>query len=186
MHPGETLAAIGRLYGVNWHILARVNQLADPDHLEVGQSIWIPVAPGQASHDMPTLVVPSALVPGRLLEWPTQGLMSSGFGTRGGRLHAGIDISAGRDTPIVAAADGIVIFSGRGPHGYGNTVMLYHGKRLLTLYAHNDRNVVHQGQRVQRGQIIAFVGETGRASGTHLHFEVHQDGRLVDPLRWLP
>ena len=103
---------------------------------------------------------------------------------RGGRLHGGIDISGERGTPIVAAEDGIVLFSGRGPNGYGNTVMLQHGHDLLTLYAHNERNIVRQGERVRRGQLIAFIGDTGRASGTHLHFEIHQDGRLTDPLHW--
>lgn len=87
--------------------------------------------------------------------------------------------------PIVAAADGLVIFSGRGPDGYGNMIMLDHGSRLITLYAHNERNVVRAGERVRRGQIIALMGQTGRATGTHLHFEVHQGGRLVNPLRWL-
>jgi murein DD-endopeptidase MepM/ murein hydrolase activator NlpD len=112
-------------------------------------------------------------------------MLSSGFGTRDGRLHAGIDLSGERGTPIVAADDGVVRFSGRWLNGYGNAVMLDHGDGLMTLYAHNERNVVRQGERVRRGQIVALMGDTGRASGTHVHFEVHQQGRLVDPLRWL-
>jgi len=76
--------------------------------------------------------------------------------------------------------------SGRGPDGYGKAVMLDHGNGLMTLYAHNERNVVRQGERVRRGQVVAFMGDTGRASGTHVHFEVFQHGQRVDPLRWLP
>ena len=103
----------------------------------------------------------------------------------GGRSHGGIDISGERGTPIAAVDEGLVLFSGRGPDGYGNVVMLDHGSGLITLYAHNERNVVRQGEQVRRGQTVALMGDTGRASGTHVHFEVHQHGRLVDPLSWL-
>jgi murein DD-endopeptidase MepM/ murein hydrolase activator NlpD len=185
VRPGETLAAIGRLYGVKWQTLAQVNQLADPHLIEVGQSIWIPSSSRHAYPRLPPLATPSRFVPDRFLQWPAQGILSSSFGQRGGRFHAGIDISGERGTPIVAADAGIVLFSGRGPDGYGNTVMLHHGHGLITLYAHNERHVVRQGDRVRRGQVIAVMGDTGRASGTHLHFEVHQDGRLTDPSRWL-
>lgn len=184
VRPGETLAAIGRLYGVHWQTLARINQLTDPDHIEVGQSIRIPGQKGEISSLSP-LAMPARFTPQTVLQWPAPGALSSGFGSRGGRFHGGVDISAERGAPIAAAADGLVIFSGRGPGGYGNMVMLDHGSSLITLYAHNERNLVRIGQRVRRGQTIALMGETGRASGTHLHFEVHQDGQLVDPLRWL-
>jgi murein DD-endopeptidase MepM/ murein hydrolase activator NlpD len=185
VRPGETLAAIGRSYGVNWQTLAQVNQLGDPHRIEVGQMLWIPSHAGAEPHGVPALAVPSRLAPGSLLQWPSGGVLSSGFGLRGERFHGGIDISGERGTPIVAAADGVVMLSGRGLDGYGNAVMLDHGNGLVTLYAHNERNVVRQGERVRRGQTVALMGDTGRASGTHLHFEVHQHGRLVDPLRWL-
>lgn len=185
VRPGETLAAIGRLYGVEWQTLARLNHLPEPNRLEVGQAIWIPSQVATVRRGVRSLAVPSRFVPDGRLEWPTAGVLSSGFGTRGGRFHGGIDISGERGTPIVAADEGVVMFSGRGPDGYGNAVMLHHGGGLMTLYAHNERNVVRQGERVRRGQMVALMGDTGRASGTHVHFEVHQHGRLVDPLRWL-
>jgi murein DD-endopeptidase MepM/ murein hydrolase activator NlpD len=186
VRPGETLAAIGRMYGVGWQSLAMVNQLADPHLIEVGQVIWIPSPANDAPKSMSPLAAPSRFVPDRLLQWPVQGVLSSGFGMRSGRLHAGIDIPGERGTPVLAAEDGVVLFSGRGPNGYGNTVILHHYHGLTTLYAHNERNMVQQGAQVRRGQIVALVGDTGRASGTHLHFEVHLDGRLTDPRRWLP
>ena len=185
VRPGETLAAIGRVYGVHWQTLAQVNQLVDPHRLEVGQAIWIPSRPGTGGGNIPALAVPSRFVPERRLPWPTDGVLSSGFGLRGGRLHGGIDISGAPGTPIVSIEAGVVRFSGRGPGGYGNVVILDHGGGLRTLYAHNERNVVRQGERVRRGQTVALIGDTGRASGTHVHFEVHQHGRPVDPLRWL-
>ena len=185
VRSGETLAAIGRLYGVDWQTLAKANQLVDPHRIEVGQAIWIPSHPRAERNGVPSLAVPSRFVPDNRLQWPTDGVLSSGFGERAGRFHGGIDISGAQGTPIVAADDGVVMFSGRGPDGYGHTVMLDHGKGLITLYAHNDRNVVRQGERVRRGQTVALMGDTGRATGTHVHFEVHQHGQLVDPLRWL-
>jgi murein DD-endopeptidase MepM/ murein hydrolase activator NlpD len=185
VRPGETLAAIGRLYGVNWQTLAKVNHLPDPHRIEIGQAVRIPPRAGAVRNGARSLAVPSRFVPARRLQWPTDGMLSSAFGTRGGRFHGGIDITGERGTPITAAAEGVVMFSGRGPDGYGNVVMLDHGDSLMTLYAHNERNVVRQGQRVRQGQIVALMGDTGRASGTHIHFEVHQHGRLVDPLRWL-
>jgi murein DD-endopeptidase MepM/ murein hydrolase activator NlpD len=185
VRPGETLAAIGRLYGVTWQTLAQVNQLADPHRIEVGQAVWIPAPPGIGGSKPPTLAVPSRFVPDRQLQWPADGPVSSGFGTRGGRFHGGIDISGERGAPIVAVDHGVVMFSGRGPDGYGNVVMLDHGGGLVSLYAHNERNIVRQGERVRRGQTVAMIGETGRASGAHVHFEVHQHGQLVDPLPWL-
>jgi murein DD-endopeptidase MepM/ murein hydrolase activator NlpD len=185
VRPGETLAAVGRLYGVTWQTLAQVNQLADPHRIEVGQAVWIPAQPRIGGSKPPTLAVPSRFVPDRRIQWPADGPVSSGFGMRGGRFHGGIDISGERGTPIVAVDHGVVMFSGRGPDGYGNVVMLEHGGGLVSLYAHNDRNIVRQGERVRRGQTVATIGDTGRASGPHLHFEVHQHGQLVDPLQWL-
>jgi murein DD-endopeptidase MepM/ murein hydrolase activator NlpD len=186
VRPGETLAAIGRTYGIGWQTLARANQLPNPHHLEVGQSIWIPRPTDASRHNTSPFAMPARFLPAHPLHWPAAGVLSSAFGRRGGRFHGGIDVSADRGTPIVAAASGVVLFSGRGSEGYGNMVMLAHGLGLVTLYAHNARNLVHEGERVQRGQPIALMGDSGRATGTHVHFEVHQDGKLVDPLRWLP
>lgn len=100
------------------------------------------------------------------------------------RLHAGLDFGAAHDTPIRAAADGVVASAAvRG--GYGNAVIIDHGDSLATLYAHQSRMLVAEGQRVRRGQVIGAVGSTGMSTGPHLHFEVRLAGTPVDPVAFL-
>jgi murein DD-endopeptidase MepM/ murein hydrolase activator NlpD len=116
---------------------------------------------------------------GRCL-WPTAGSTTSEFGTRWGRLHAGIDIAASTGTPIWAALPGTVVVAGS-QSGYGNTVVLDHGGGKTTLYAHQSRIAVSQGQSVDQGQVIGYVGSTGRSTGPHLHFETRHGGSPRNP-----
>lgn len=122
--------------------------------------------------------------------WPVKGWLSSSFGTRLSpftnekEFHKGIDISTRKKTPIVAPADGIVVYVGRKP-GYGRTLRIDHGYGLVTRYAHLQKALLKRGQRVKRGEKIALVGNTGRSTGPHLHYEVHRNGIPVDPLRYI-
>jgi len=121
---------------------------------------------------------------------PAPGYISSGFGIRadpftGARSHhLGIDIDARTGDPITAAADGIVAFSGI-KTGYGNVVIIDHGNGYETLYAHNQSNGVRAGDVVRAGAVIGKVGSSGRSTGSHLHFEVHVNGRPVNPTAYL-
>ncbi|MDY6996034.1 MAG: M23 family metallopeptidase [Actinomycetota bacterium] len=116
---------------------------------------------------------------------PTRGMYTSGFGYRWGVLHGGIDIANAIGTPILAAADGVVISAGY-EGGYGNMVKLRHSDGTVTLYGHNSSVVVSVGQRVMAGDQIAKMGNTGNSTGPHLHFEVHLNGTdRVDPVGWL-
>jgi murein DD-endopeptidase MepM/ murein hydrolase activator NlpD len=123
---------------------------------------------------------------GRFLR-PANGPITSGFGMRMHpilgyrRMHKGVDIAAGSGSPIYAAADGEVIRANYSS-SYGNVVIIAHGSGLTTVYAHCSRLYVSNGQRVRRGQRIAAVGATGLAKGPHLHWEVYQNGRPVNPL----
>jgi murein DD-endopeptidase MepM/ murein hydrolase activator NlpD len=122
--------------------------------------------------------------PERALIWPVEGgSISSGYGMRRGRPHEGIDIAAPSGQGIKAAATGRVVFSGA-VSGYGNTIVIYHGDGIATVYAHNRENLMPVGQIVSRGQVIATVGQTGKATGNHLHFEVRRNGKTVNPLRF--
>ena len=120
------------------------------------------------------------------LDWPLHGRVSSGFGHQRSRhQHQGIDIRNRPGTPIRAAAGGRVRYSGT-MRGYGKVVILDHGDGLETRYAHNRRNLVRQGQSVQRGQTIAELGATGNATAPHVHFEVRFRGEPRDPVSHLP
>lgn len=119
------------------------------------------------------------------LMWPVEGALTSRFGKRWGRAHDGIDIGADAGTPVRAAAAGKVLFAA--PHGsYGNLVVLKHADGLITVYAHNQINLVRKGQTVSKGQTIGKVGQTGRAKGPHLHFEVRKGTTPQNPLSFLP
>lgn len=121
---------------------------------------------------------------------PVNGWVTSHFGYRidpftGGRgFHRGMDIAARTGTPIVAPAQGVVSFAGKFG-SFGNTVKIFHGYGISTLYAHADDLLVRSGQRVNRGDVIATVGSTGRSTGPHLHYEVHVHGVRVDPRKYV-
>ena len=190
---GETLFRIGKAYGIAYQELARVNGIKDAGQIRVGQRIFIPgvtqpvpvetITPAETP---PAVSAPADPVPGfETFIWPVSGTINSGFGPRGLSFHDGIDIAAPEGTPIKAIEDGEVIYSDQ-LRGYGNMVILRHPGGIVSVYAHNESNLVRQGQRVVRGEIIARVGSTGRVSGPHLHFEIRKDNAAQDPLRYLP
>ncbi len=110
--------------------------------------------------------------------------LSSRFGPRGGRLHKGLDMASSLNTPIYATADGTVKFSGT-QSGYGNVVILDHGGGYETYYAHLNRRLVTVGQTISRGDRIALMGNTGRSTGVHLHYEIRKDGVAVNPMTYI-
>ena len=118
------------------------------------------------------------------LIWPVGGPVTSPFGYRWGRLHAGIDIGVPYGTPIHAAAAGTVVLAGW-TGGYGNYTCIDHGGGLATCYAHQSSYAVSSGAVVGQGQVIGYVGNTGHSFGAHLHFEVRINGTPVDPLGYL-
>lgn len=122
--------------------------------------------------------------------WPVTGFVTSNFGNRNSpfgrriKFHKGLDISNRIGTPIIAPAEGTVILSG--PDGaYGNSVEIDHGGGIVTKYAHMQRAVVQQGDWVKRGQVLGYIGMTGRTTGPHLHYEVRLNGAPVNPMRYI-
>ena len=122
--------------------------------------------------------------------WPVKGWLTAGFGYRRSpftglrQMHDGVDISNTVGTPVIAPADGIVSYTGP-LGGFGNVISIDHGHRIGTFYGHLLQQKVSQGQRVRRGDIIALVGTTGRATGPHLHYEIQVNGTPVDPSRYV-
>lgn len=211
-HPvqkGQTLYSIAKAYGVSAKELQQSNGILDPSELGVGHHLWIPnadrivsvaptvksipkVAKSPISKKKKSIAKRKTITKRKIaaakkkLIWPVRGgTLTSRFGTRNGKNHHGIDIGARQGTPIRAAEGGKVEFSGWGPTGYGLMIIVKHPGSLTTVYAHNSRNLVKKGNKVKRGQMIARVGETGRATGPHVHFEVRNDTHAKNPLLYL-
>ena len=198
--PGETLSGIGLVYGIPYKKLARLNHIHNPDKLEVGQKIFIPKALRRLAVSTTAAAKPqrkarfksswNSKVPDKALgkapfTWPLKGEVTSRFGPRNGSFHDGIDIGAPVGTPVRAAADGRVIYSGV-LRGYGNVVIVRHGRGYVTVYAHHKVNRVKEGEDIRRGQKIAEVGTSGRTTGPSLHFEVRKNNLARNPLPYLP
>ena len=183
-----------------------LDRVSDEDSSEVavapmGSNNYAPIgAPRMVSPELPSLSAPQAYLPkvapgtfspgsqdfnGTYI-WPAQGELSSGYGWRWGRMHQGIDIAGPVGTPIVAAAPGVVTYSRWNSGGYGNLVEITHPDGSITLYAHNSRLLVNEGEEVEQGQQIAEMGSTGFSTGPHLHFELHSAGvGAIDPIAYL-
>ena len=122
--------------------------------------------------------------------WPTRGWVTSGFGFRKSPFtglrekHEGWDIAARNGAPVRTTADGVVVVEGR-EYGYGNLVEIDHGYGLVTRYGHNSKHFVKVGDRVKRGQVVTLVGNTGRSTGPHLHYEVLLNGVPVNPKNYI-
>ena len=119
---------------------------------------------------------------------PISGFISRHISSSGHFLkdnHYGIDIVANEGDPIMAAAKGVVVFSGW-TYEYGNTIILYHGDSYFTHYGHNKKNLKYQLDIVEKGEVVALVGSTGISSGPHLHFEIWREFKPVDPLLYFP
>lgn len=123
--------------------------------------------------------------------WPVRGYLASTFGRRRDpftdhlKMHKGVDISAPVGTPVMATADGVVDRVWYDSNGYGLVVEIRHRNGVKTIYAHNSKVIVKVGQKVRRGDIIALVGNSGRSTGPHVHYEVHIQGKAVDPLQYM-
>jgi murein DD-endopeptidase MepM/ murein hydrolase activator NlpD len=132
----------------------------------------------------------SALIAATPTVWPVHGALNSGFGLRSDpftgqpAFHEGLDISTSRSEPVLATADGTVLRSGWAGE-YGKAIEIAHGERYTTLYGHLEETLVAEGQTVRRGDRVGLVGSTGRSTAPHLHYEVHVDGRAVNPLEYI-
>jgi murein DD-endopeptidase MepM/ murein hydrolase activator NlpD len=183
---GDTLFGIASRFNVSVRDLIEINNIKNPDKLVTGQSLTIPEQFNDFGvpvfNDTVELSSRSNIVN---LNWPVIGTITSRFGPRGNSFHHGLDIAAPTGTLIKAARSGEVIFSGWKNNIYGYTVIINHGGSTRTMYAHNSKNIVDEGQYVKNGDLVAKVGETGNATGPHVHFGVYINEEPVDPERYL-
>lgn len=197
VQEGQTLSDIKQQYKVTMATLKRANpDLNLSEALYVGQVLVIPqlIKPSQVSPSHPasknSVQLASETKPTQgktAFRWPVTGKITSGFGKRNGALHRGIDIwnEKQQKTLIRPARKGTVIRAGWAG-GYGNLVVVDHGKGWTTYYAHLSRVTVSIGQKVTPKSHLGYMGTTGNSTGVHLHFEVRQKGRPIPPLRVLP
>ncbi len=197
---GDTLYAIAWRYDLDPRDLADWNNLGSGNLIYPGQSIRLTAPDGWQRHSAadprPTgtsgISGPSAtsmsprpvVPPPSAWRWPTEGILAARFGhsALGGN---GIDISGRSGQPVIAAAGGEVVYSGSGLIGYGKLIIVKHNETYLSAYGHNRELRVTEGEKVSAGQMIALMGE-GPGRKPVLHFEIRQNGKPVDPLRYLP
>ncbi len=215
VRPGDTLMRIGLETGQSWRDLAQWNGLTNPNLIEVGQVLRVvpPTSAAPAAATAPaeagtaTSAVSGSSVQGRPLDaspasattnaaaapkpassdevnflWPTRGQVVDNFDEA---RYKGIGIAGRIGEPVLAAADGRVVYAGAGLRGYGNLVILKHNNTYLTAYAHNQTILVKEDQTVRQGQKIAEMGSSD-SDRVKLHFEVRRQGKPVDPLKHLP
>lgn len=184
---GDSIDRLAAVYGVKADVIVSANNLPDAAKLAIGQELIIPggktttVATtsrgGTTRPTTPTTPTTST----KSYSWPVRGVLTSGFGSRWGKLHAGIDIGVPTGTAVKAARAGTVTLAGwYGNYGYA--VIIDHGGGATTLYGHNSQLLAKVGDKVEVGDVIARSGSTGKSTGPHVHFEVRLNGKAVNPL----
>ncbi|AWG42653.1 M23 family peptidase [Candidatus Borreliella tachyglossi] len=178
----DSLSTIANKYNISKVDILDANNL-DNEVLALGQKLFIP------GGRMPKEMLRDAL--GETFLFPTQGIITSGYGyrpdpfTRVISFHNGIDIANVANTPILAAKEGIVVTAGFNAGGYGKYIVISHNHGFQTLYAHLSSFAVKVGQKVSRGQVIGRMGSTGYSTGNHLHFTIFKDGKTENPMKYL-
>ena len=187
LQKSDNLGKISKEFNVNKANILNANQ---GKKFRVGEWWFIPlkrgILNGAGSARYANINYSAEFLKSGKFLWPVPATtrISSNFGRRWGRPHTGIDIPAKTGKDIIAAENGIVSFSGR-LSGYGRIVVIKHGGNLSSVYAHNNKNLVKKGQKVFRGQLIAKVGHSGKATGDHLHFEIRRNEVAVNPIAFI-
>lgn len=194
VQPNDNLYSIAFTLEVSPGQLRRANPWVNPVYIEPGTRLFIPQNQTEHNYANNNNYNESEIqqsdqadyqLQGANFIWPINRIdVSSNYGWRKGRLHAGIDLRAPRGTPIYASAAGRVKFSGYN-RGYGHIIIIDHGRGIETAYAHNSRNMVKKGQHVKQGEVVAAVGRSGNATGNHVHFEFRRHGQAVNPIQFV-
>lgn len=161
---------------MNGSEIITINNLQAPYKLEVGQKLYLKETGHQPSDGVTTAqaAAPSSFI------WPVQGRTLSAYGTDG---NEGINIAAPKNTPVLAARDGVITYVGGDLEDFGNMVLITHDEDWRSAYAHLDRATIHQGDSVTQGQVIGYVGHTGSVKTPQLHFELRRGSTSMDPAK---
>jgi murein DD-endopeptidase MepM/ murein hydrolase activator NlpD len=182
--PDQSLLLIAKAYNVDLQVLAEVNNLRPPYAIKADSNLFIPGA-SQAVRVEPSKAEPQEKTEVKdftgVLSWPVEGKIVSEFGVRGGTQYNGITIQAPEGSPVRASGNGRVGHLGTIP-GYGNTVLIEHPNRLVSVYAHLKEFKIAAGDTVRNGQIIGTVGSSGRSEGPTLYYEVRSKSKPRNPL----
>ena len=184
LQEGESFKSIAKTYGVSRYDLERENV---DKSFAPGEWIFVPEEKGILPKILSKINSNWSLLGHNAFLWPvpSSSRVSSRFGIRWGKPHEGLDIAAQRGAHILAANNGVVVYSGNELGGYGNMIVIAHKGGFFSVYAHNKDNYVTKGQAVKRGQVIGRVGNTGKSTGPHLHFEVRRQGVALNPAKFI-
>jgi len=201
VRPGDTLTKIALDHGQAWRDIVKWNGLDNPNVIEVDQVLRVvpdakvavapkpvvqpgnaPAAAGQPAPSVQATPATTSSDDGMVFSWPHSGQVITGFDET---KNKGLDFAGKAGDPVLAAADGKVVYAGSGLRGYGNLVILKHNNTYLTAYAHNQTLLVKEEQAVVKGQRIAEMGNSD-ADRVKLHFEIRKQGKPVDPSKYLP
>jgi len=202
---GETVWQLSQRYGIPVEAILLANRIEDPRLLAPGMRIFVPGVRPLPGDEAPPLEDMGPLVRGCtpsealrqerqelarreadvVFEWPVRGKITTCFAPENGRSHDGIDIAVPEGTPVRASEAGKVIYSAR-LGAYGNLIVVRHSGPYTSLYAHNEKNVAGPGDVVAKGDVIAESGETGNATGPHVHFEIRRARKPDNPILYLP
>ena len=181
---GETLWRIAKSYNADINDVIEANRMSDPSKIDAGQKIFIPGVK-KTVKVMPATAAGKKSKKGYI--WPVRGRVVSYYGSKSDRVkNKGIDIATNPGDIIVASRSGKVVFCDDKVKGLGKTIIIDHGDRYSTVYAHNSEHLVSVGDYVNQNQAIAKAGDTGRSKGTTLHFQVRRGHEPKNPFYYLP
>ncbi len=186
LNEGLELVDLVKKHNLNVGEVLELNAIETPSAIRAGMMVFLP--------DLKPVAALERLAKVREEEnryvWPVHGRITSYFGRRNlgmgtSSFHSAIDVAAPTGTAVIAARSGTVTYSGWSPRGYGNLIKISHAGGSESWYAHHSKLLVSVGEYVNQGDVIGRVGSTGLSTGPHLHFEIHENGRPIDPLSYL-
>ncbi len=186
LNQARDLIALVNLNKLDPKQVLEKNNIYSPNNVRAGMMVFLPnVKPSESLERLARVREEE-----NRYVWPIHGRITSYFGRRNlgmgtSSFHSAIDVAAPTGTPVAASRSGTVIYAGWSNRGYGNLIKIQHAGGAETWYAHNSKILVSVGQYVKQGEIISRVGTTGLSTGPHLHFELHEGGKAIDPLSYL-